>query len=904
AHLSEDQREYGEAITWAQRLLRQDPLHESTYRRLMRLYALTENRAAALRAYHACVSVLEQELDVEPDQKTRQLYERLLLAEDRAEPPAPAERRIPTTRLVGRQTEWQQMLTLWQRVSRGESHLLLVSGEAGMGKSRLVEELVNWVSRQGLPTAYARAFAAAGELAYEPIAEWLRGESLVGSLAELDRVWLTEVSRLLPELRHLHPELPHPIALTDGWQRRHFWEGLAQPFLAEREAKVLWLDDLQWCDGETLAWIGYLLQLAPGTPLLVAGTVRPEEIDGSHPLRDLTMALARLGRVTEIDLRPLDATASAQLAGQVLAQILDPASQYLLYRQSEGNPLFVIETALAGLGPLLADPSDHSSVADLPGPIYELIRARLHRLSPPAQQIAGLAAVIGRTFSFPILTTAASSFDEAQVIGALDELWQRRIIREQGVNAYDFSHDRIRDVAYAEIGPVRQPYLHRAVARAIETVNASGLAEVASRLAMQWERGGEFERAIGYYQQAADVAQGRLSAREQLAHLRSALRLLDELPETTEHQQQRLDILLVMILPILTLYGWSPVELLPHCLATHELCQAIGSPNQRTQILFQLRSYFGMRGQHRESLSYAEQSLELAYQMKEESAWQDREMAHNSMASVRLRLGELLSAHEHFILAGAEQAGNAPFQILVKWLLGYTDQALRMAADYRALSTLPIYKKAIVLTVTIYIWYATRAEAALRGYLSATIALADQYELAFWQVVAAFFRGWLAIQNGGRQDGLEEMERAIREMEEVGCGVLTFFLCILAEAYCLAEDFSAAESALERAFERAHSGDERFWYAELLRQRGQLLALRHAPAVQVEACYREALEVARQQAAKSLELRAAISLAQLWQAQGRTAEAQKLLAGVYNWFTEGFGTADLIDARTLLAELS
>ncbi len=902
AQLSEEQRDYAAAIGWAQRLLRQDLLHESTYRRLMRLYALTENRAGALRTYHACVSVLEQELDVEPERETRQLYERLLHSPEQAELPAPVARRILPTKLVGRQAEWLQMLALWQRVSRGESHLLLVSGEAGMGKSRLVEELVNWVSRQGLPTAYARAFAAAGELAYGPIAEWLRDASLAGSLADLAGVWLTEVSRLLPDLRILHPDLPQPAPLTDGWQRRRFWEGLAQPFLADKEAKVLWLDDLQWCDGETLAWIGYLLQAAPDARLLVVGTVRPEEIDAGHPLRELTTALAGSGRTTEIDLRPLDETASAQVAGQVLDRELDPASQSHLHRLSEGNPLFVIETALAGLGATASDPSGHSSIADLPGPIFGLIRARLHRLSSPAQQIAGLAAVIGRTFSFPILTVA-SDFDEAQVIGALDELWQRRIIREQGVNAYDFSHDRIRDVAYAEISPVRRPYLHRAVALALEKVHADSLEEVAARLAAHWEGGGQPEKAFEYYQQAAEVALGRLANREQLSHLRSALRLLDELPVTADRQQQRLAVMLTMTDPLVILYGWSPVDLLPHCLTTHSLGEEIGSPRQRIQIKSHLQSYFQMRGQCWEALGYAEQSLELVQKMGEKSLPIDIEYSHSGMASVNFRLGKLTTAHKHFTLAGSEKPGRGSFHIIVKWLMGYVDQSSHLAAAYGSDAALSPFHRSAMLTNTLYVYYSTRNDAALKSSLASLATLSGQYELAFWQAVVTFFQSWLSVVHGDQQDGLVGMTTALRKMEQVGCGVLSLYLSVLVEGYRLAGEALAAEATLERAFEHAHGGDQRFWYAELLRQKGELLAIRQSSPAEIEACYQSALEVARQQSAKSLELRAALSLARLWQAQGRTAEACTLLSDVYGWFTEGFETADLIDARTLLAEL-
>jgi predicted ATPase len=210
----------------------------------------------------------------------------------------------------------------------------------------------------------------------------------------------------------------------------------------------------------------------------------------------------------------------------------------------------------------------------------------------------------------------------------------------------------------------------------------------------------------------------------------------------------------------------------------------------------------------------------------------------------------------------------------------------------------------VTLTNTLYVCYGTGDEAALRSYHKNLAALAEQYELAFWQVVVVFFQGWSDVLNGKYRKGCDGMATAISEMERVGSGVLTLFLSILVEGYRMAGELSEAESALERAFERAHTGDERFWYAELLRQKGQLLALRRSPAAEVEAGYQSALEVARQQSAKSLELRAAISLARLWQQQGRRAEARELLAGVYDWFTEGFDTADLFDARTLLAELS
>jgi DNA-binding SARP family transcriptional activator len=239
AELHEHQRDYQGAIRYAQRLLRHDPLHEATYRQLMRLHALNGNRAGAVRVYHTCVTVLLRELAVEPGAATQEAYE-CLLELDTA--PTPPIRSLATqTSLVGRDGEWAQLQRAWRGTADGRPRLVMLTGEAGIGKTRLAEALLEWAVRQGIPTAGTRCYASEGGLAYGPVTTWLRSPSIGEALALLDKVWLSEIARLLPDLLVERPEIPPPGPLSEGWQRQRLFQALARPFSERRQLLVLLL---------------------------------------------------------------------------------------------------------------------------------------------------------------------------------------------------------------------------------------------------------------------------------------------------------------------------------------------------------------------------------------------------------------------------------------------------------------------------------------------------------------------------------------------------------------------------------------------------------------------------------------------------------------------------------------
>ena len=276
------------------------------------------------------------------------------------------------------------------------------------------------------------------------------------------------------------------------------------------------LDDAQWCDPDTLDWLHYLLQANATASLLVLATVRVEETQGEHPLTPFRLALERDDLLHVLNLAPLDAAETATLAAELLGHDLAQAQARLLFESTEGNPLFVVETVRAGIaeretgeprdGERSLRAEDCDTAAALPPKVRAVIQRRLTLLSPGAQALAEMAAVLGRAFTFAVLAHASGQDDTALVQG-LDELWRRRIVREQGADAYDFSHDKIRAVVYADLSPMRRRAVHLHAAEALIAVHQDDLNPVNSEIAAHFEHADRFPQAIAYYRQAASAAQ-------------------------------------------------------------------------------------------------------------------------------------------------------------------------------------------------------------------------------------------------------------------------------------------------------------------------------------------------------------------------------------------------------------
>ena len=493
--LTEDAGEDEAALGYARLLLTHDDLHEATYRRLMRLHAARGELPDALRAYHDCVGILSRELDVAPSAETSALYEAL-----KADASASGGRGVSRdvgvgSTLVGRDVERSVALAAWSDACGGRAQLLLVTGEPGIGKSRLVEELVAVASSEGLPVAQARSYAAEGRLAWGPVVEWLRSDAVMPRLADLDDVWLRELARFLPELRTTRPGLGSPRPVSAGDERRHIFDALAHAIRAIDTPLLLVLDDMQWCDADTLEFVHFLIRTEPSARLLIAGTARAEEVGPDHPLALLRASLLANGSETEIALQPLAEEDVLTLAADLAGSELGRSAAERLYRHTEGNPLFVVEAVRAGHAA--------TDVAWLSPTVRAVITGRLSRLSDEAQRVTEIAATVGRAFTVDVLRHACHADD--QLLDVLDELWARRIICEVP-GGYDFTHDLLREVAYEGISPARRRHLHAAVADALLTVHAADLGPVSASLAMHYEQAGLVRQAVEAFGRAAEHA--------------------------------------------------------------------------------------------------------------------------------------------------------------------------------------------------------------------------------------------------------------------------------------------------------------------------------------------------------------------------------------------------------------
>jgi DNA-binding SARP family transcriptional activator len=515
------------AIDYARRLRELDPLRETTCLRLMRLHAARGDRAGALRAYHTYVTTLHNELAVEPSPTLRRAYEQLLAAD--APLSTPVAGLAPSAPVIGRETEWARMQAVWQTALDGRARLLLLTGEAGIGKTRLLEDLLSWASRQGVATAVAHCYGAEGALAYAPVTTWLRSDALQRRLIYLEPAWLREVARLIPDALARRPDLAQADPLTEPWQRQRLFEALARAMLAGERPLLLAIDDLQWCDRDTLQWLHFLVRYEPRAPLLVAATVRDGEAGGDRPLAALLDDLRRGGQLTELPLRRLNPAETAALANNLAGRPVVDEEANNLYAETEGNPLFVVETVRAGLARQAQSEGTQEGsparAAHMPPGIAAAIGQRLSQLRPSARELLEVAAVIGRSFTVGVLARAAAG-DEAALVRGLDELWQRRIVREHGVDAYDFSHDKLRAVAYAELSPVRQRRLQRRVAEALEAEYTGNLDRVSGQIAAHYEQAGLPDQAAAYYERAAEAAKHLYANAEAIQHLRRAVGLL------------------------------------------------------------------------------------------------------------------------------------------------------------------------------------------------------------------------------------------------------------------------------------------------------------------------------------------------------------------------------------------
>ena len=527
--------EYEEALRYGQRLVIGDPLREEAHREVMRLLALLGQRNAALRQYLVCRRTLAEELEVAPLPETTALYHQIRQAVVARSPAPTAPADLSRAALVGRETERALALTRLESAIRGRGGALLIEGEAGVGKTRLVEEVATGAHWRDVTVGLGQSEESAAQPAYGPLIAALRAVLTPLHAAQLRKVvtdtWLRQVSALLPEIADWLPDLPPRQELPPALARMRLLDALIQVLvgLGRVAPHLLILEDLHWADVATLEALAALVPPLRPARVLVLLTARPEELAARPEALTALQELDRAGALERILLPRLTAPQVAEFAARALGETpADLADR--LYQETAGNPLFLVETLAAWReeGALVAerpgawawhaqdattDPADvPAGVSDVPAGIRAVIQRRLDRLARPARQVLDAAAVIGLDVDFEVLDDVCALPGET-CLTALEELVRRRALVEAPAG-YRFSHDKVRQVAYESLAPAQRRDLHRRAGQALEARSP----EQVEALAQHFWQGQVWDKAAAYSLAAGDRARQVYAADTALAH--------------------------------------------------------------------------------------------------------------------------------------------------------------------------------------------------------------------------------------------------------------------------------------------------------------------------------------------------------------------------------------------------
>jgi DNA-binding SARP family transcriptional activator/tetratricopeptide (TPR) repeat protein len=808
-----------------------DAYDEPAYRRLMEIQAANGDRTGALRTYHRLSGLLELELGVSPDPATTKVLAGFTRGEeDTTSPPAGNRSGPARAALIGRAQELVALVAAWRRAAGGRAGVVLVRGGAGVGKSRLVSELESRVRRDGAVVALGRCFESNGRLSLAPVSDWLRAPAIAAARGRCDPVWRREAERLVPAPEDGRPTVDRSApAEHSPWQQQRFFEGVARTLLAADRPTLLVLDNLQWCDADTLSFVTVLLNLAPDTPLLVAATARENaEVDNAAAASWLA-GLRQDSKLAEVRLRPFEVSQTAELAGSLTGTPPTAGEADLLQDTTGGFPLFVVEAARASLVSE-ADPSQGVTVWS------EILSRRLHQTTTDAQETAGLASALGRDFSLPLLVEA-SDLDEESVVLAVDELWRHRILREIA-DGYDFSHDLVRDAAYQAVSPPRRWLLHRRLAQALELLNAGQPDAVAAQLGEQYRLAGNHDRASAYYMRAAESSEAVFAHAEALTLLHAALDELSALPEGRDRDQRELSCRVSAVQMLLALYGYTPTELEDNLLRIIELGQRLGRPEEHITANGALFGTIFVRGRMREALEIARRGARLTGPGDVRYG-----QAQHILGGAALHVGLILESSSAFEIAhtevGADEFSSfhvlAPVFVGCWWPHALWARQLPELADQRAAEAVRMarssgYIPSLVVSLAYGgITYQLLGDDEMCArYAHEVLTLCQRYHLSYYVEWGRVLEGWCRGESGAAE--LREGIAALRASNALAR--MPYWLALLAE---ITPEVSAARTVLDEAVTCASATEESLWLPELWRRQAALLPLDDASALLMRA---------------------------------------------------------------------
>jgi class 3 adenylate cyclase/tetratricopeptide (TPR) repeat protein len=825
------------------------------------------------------------------------------------------------TPLVGREEELDLLLRRWQRAAAGEGQVVLLSGEPGIGKSRLTAALREQL--EGEPHTRLRYFCSPHhqDSALHPfIAQLERAagfahddtpEQKLGKLAALvapgarDRDEVT----LIADLLSLLPSAAAELDLTPQRQREKLLAALLHQLeaLAGQQPVLMVVEDLHWIDPSSRELLDLMIERAARLPMLLILTFRPE----------FQPPWSGLPQVAALTLNRLDRRNGTLMVERIAGnRKLPDALAAEIVERADGVPLFVEELTRAVIE---AGPGGEALAGAMPLPpsgvppaLHASLVARLDRLGPTAREAAQIGAVLGREFPYELIARVAQPRAQADLQAALGALTGAGLLFCRGAaprSSYLFKHALIQDAAYETLLRARRQELHRTAAQTI-AADFPTLAETQPEvIARHWSGAGNAERAFAAWRKAGQVARSRNALIEAREAYRRALDMLDLTAPSPEHDATELELLIATNQVVAATQGYASPDVVEINSRAAALAAKTGNLGHLAEQIFGSWRAAFIAGNHPSAMALADRLLDVA---RRDGGAFTRGLATDVQQVTRIYIGDLLGAEKHFV-SGEPFLSDQSLRWYYTnrtifyagwnaWLTGRADEArARMRRAVAAIED-DVYARAIVQFFSSSLHVTLREPEQAAVLAAQAIATAAEHGFRDYGWWARMCHGWAQAQLGRPDEGASLIRQALTACRANGSlTAFTLFLTFLAEAQALGGALAESLRTLEEAL--TVNPDERFWRPETLRVRGEIRRQQGEEKL-AEADFRAAIALAREMSAKAWELRAATSLARLWRDQGRRAEARALLALVYGWFTEGFDTPDLNEAKALLEELT
>ena len=845
------------------------------------------------------------------------------------------------TDLIGREEELELLLRRWSRAKSGEGQVVLLSGEAGIGKSRLTAALLERLAVE--PHTRLRVFCSpqhSESALYPSIGQMERAAGLTrddkpqAKLDKLDAVLSqsstsAEDAALFAEMLSLLNDGRYPtLELTAQQRRRRTLEALVSQLVAlsRRKPVLMIFEDAQWIDPTSLQLLSLIVERVPTLGVLLVVTFRPE----------FEATWIGLPYVTALTINRLTERQVSAMIDRVIGNKLLPATlRQEIIERTDGIPLFVEEMTKAVLE-AENEGEARRTVAAVPSPVLAVpaslhasLMARLDRLGP-AKEVAQIGAAIGREFSHPLLA-AVTHKPEAELGSALDRLIEAGLLSRQGLPpdaAYLFKHALVQDAAYGTL--LREPRraLHARIAEIIESQFAEIAESRPELLARHCTEAALIEKASSLWGKAGQRSLERSALVEAVAQFTRALEQIAALPATPALRRERIKLQVGFANALMYTKGHAAAETkaaFDLARTLFEKAEALGEPAEDPLLLYSvlygffIQKFIAFNGDA--ACTLATQFLTLAEKQKTTAPVM---IGHRLLGNSLLVVGDFAEglAHLDRALALYDPAAHRPlatrfghdigaailsFRPFALWMLGFPGTALVEAARPLKAARETDHAPTLIfaLTCTTFTHIFCREYKAANAQIDECVALAEEKGAVLFKAMATAERGCVLALTGKAGDAVQTIGAAISGYRSTGCTTWTpWWLSHLAIAHAELGQFNDAWSCIGEAIAAVETTKEKWFEAELNRIAGEIaLTSPESDAAKAEAYFERALAVARQQQAKSWELRAAMSMARLWRDQGKPQQARELLAPVFGWFTEGFDTLDLKEAKALLAEL-